>query len=89
MLSAAEGRTQYQPSTRSILHQGLRPVRQHTKVGLRVCNKVGLGRTQHQPSTHSILHQGLRPVRQHNKDRVSVLITTNYDYFLVVTANYY
>ena len=42
VLRAAEGRTQYQPSTRSILNQGMRPVRQRTKVGLRVCNKVGL-----------------------------------------------
>ena len=54
MLRAAEGRTQYQPSTRSILHQGLRPVRQHTKVGFRVRNKegaldLGANRTQHKP----------------------------------------
>ena len=42
VLRTASRRTQYQPSTRSILHQGMRPVRQHTKVGFRVCNKVGL-----------------------------------------------
>ena len=33
MLRAAEGRTQHQPSTRSILHQNRGPLRQHTKVG--------------------------------------------------------
>ena len=40
MLRAAEGRTQHQPSTRSILHQGLRPVRQHNKDRASVHDKV-------------------------------------------------